>query len=84
MKLHYLIKQKESDNTIITAICVDGRTYKMDIIAPENIPYGYDLIFLLYSDLFKGQVNASRQELTMKDATLKTVKTLFRKRLRNY
>lgn len=81
MKLHYLIKQKESDNTIITAICVDGRTYKMDIIAPENIPYGYDLIFLLYSDLFKGQVNASRQELTMKDATLKTVKTLFRKKV---
>lgn len=81
MKLHYLIKQKESDNTIITAICVDGRTYKMDIIAPENIPYGYDLIFLLYSDLFKGQVNASRQELTMKDATLRTVKILFRKKV---
>lgn len=81
MKLHYLIKQKESDNTVITAICVDGRTYKMDIIAPENIPYGYDLIFLLYSDLFKGQVNASRQELTMKDATLRTVKMLFRKKV---
>ena len=81
MKLHYTIKENKIDNTIITAICVDGRTYKMDIIAPENIPTGYDIIFLLYSDIFKGQVNASRQELTMNESVLKTVKSLFRKKV---
>jgi hypothetical protein len=81
MKLHYLIKRNEVENKVITAICVDERICKIDIIAPENIPSGYDLIFLLYSDLFQGKINASRQELTMNEITLKTVKSLFRKKV---
>ena len=39
------------------------------------------MIYLLYSDIFKGQVNASRQELTMNESVLKTVKSLFRKKV---
>lgn len=81
MQLHYSIKENKIESNVITAICVDGRTYKMDIIASENIPHGYDIIFLLYSDIFKGQVNASRQELTMNEGTLKIVKKLFRKKV---
>lgn len=77
MEVHYSIKQKEFEKTIITALCIDGRTYKMDIISDENIPFGYEIIFLLYSTYFDGKVNASRQELTLNEADKKLVKNLF-------
>lgn len=77
MEVHYSIKQKELEKTIITALCIDGRTYKMDIISDENIPLGYEIIFLLYSTYFEGKVNASRQELTLNEADKKLVKNLF-------
>ncbi|NVO09041.1 MAG: ATP-binding protein [Bacteroidales bacterium] len=77
MEVHYSIKQKELEQTIITALCIDGRTYKLDIISDENIPLGYEIIFLLYSTYFDGKVNASRQELTLNDADLKLVRKLF-------
>lgn len=77
MEVHYSIKQKELEKTIITALCIDGRTYKMDIISDENIPLGYEIIFLLYSTYFDGKVNASRQELTLNEADKKLVKNLF-------
>jgi hypothetical protein len=77
MEVHYSIKQKEFEKTIITALCIDGRTYKMDIISDENIPLGYEIIFLLYSTYFEGKVNASRQELTFDESDKKLVKKLF-------
>jgi len=79
LELHYSISEnKTKENQLITALCIDGRTYKVDLIAKENVPIGYDIIFLLYSDSFNGKVNASRQELTLTDNELKTVKSVFR------
>ena len=49
----------------------------MDIIAPENIPTGYDIIFLLYSDIFKGQVNACTSGIDNERKCSKTVKSLI-------
>jgi hypothetical protein len=60
----------------ITAISVDNRTYPIDIIAPENLPIGYKMIFLLFSDYFKGQVDAARETINMPE--LERVKKLFR------
>lgn len=77
MEVHYSIKQKEYEKTIITSLCIDGRTYKMDIISDENIPFGYEIIFLLYSSYFDGKVSASRQELTLNEVDKKLVKKLF-------
>lgn len=81
MDIHYSITPKNFEKTVITALCIDGRTHKVDIISDENIPLGYEIIFLLYSKIFEGKVDASRQELTFDDATLKTVKKIFQKKV---
>jgi hypothetical protein len=47
-------------SNVITAISVDDRTYPLDIIAQENLPIGYKMVFLLFSDYFDGKVDASR------------------------
>lgn len=80
LKLHYSIKKLPSvyqKSSVITAICVDERTVKVDILSKVGIPDGYEIIFILYSNLFSGKVDASRQNLTIDDATLKSVKKLF-------
>lgn len=81
LNLYYSVKENFSENSIITAICVDGRTIPIDIISKGGIPNGYEIVFLMYSDLFKGKVNSSRQELTLKEEELKIVKKIFSERV---
>ena len=82
--IHYSIVKKNEITSIITALCIDGRTYKVDIISDENIPFGYEIIFLLYSTFFDGKINPARQELTLDEPTKKTVtKNISKKSFRN-
>lgn len=86
MVLQYSIEKKESYVApfIITALCIDNRAYKLsDIISSDNIPWGYELIFLLKSSIFNGQVDPSRQTLTLRDELLKSVKKIFRTKIAN-
>lgn len=81
MELHYSIKEKSNEKTVITALCIDGRTYKVDIISDENIPFGYEMIFLLNSSYFDGKVSGSRQELNISEKDRNVVKRLFRTKI---
>jgi len=81
MELHYSIKEKLNEKTIITALCIDGRTYKVDIISDENIPLGYEMIFLLNSEYFTGKVSGSRQELKLSERDKNIVKKIFRSKV---
>lgn len=82
MELHYSIKKtNNTEKTVITALCIDGRTYKVDIITDDNIPIGYEMIFLLNSSYFEGKVNGSRQELNIPEKDRNTVKNLFRTKI---
>lgn len=86
MVLQYSIEKKENYVApfIITALCIDNRAYKLsDIISSDNIPWGYELIFLLKSSIFNGQVDPSRQTLTLRDELLKSVKKIFRTKIAN-
>ncbi|WP_435136782.1 ATP-binding protein [Formosa sp. A9] len=78
--LYYSIKKVEPiDSSLIAAITVDNRTVKVDLISKENQPIGYEMVFLLYSDFFKGKIDAARQNLTISPQELKDIQTLFRK-----
>lgn len=80
MYIYYYIKEVEDlkDSHIITAISVDDRNRKLDIVAKENVPIGYDMVFLLYSDYFTGKVDAARQALTISETDLGKIKQTFR------
>lgn len=80
--LHYSIKEVDpSESSLIAAVSVDNRTVKVDIVAEENIPTGYEMVFLLFSDYFNGKVDAARQNLTISKAELKDIQTIFRKKV---
>lgn len=81
MEMHYSIRHEFKRTSIITAVCADGRTIPIDIIPNENIPAGYEIIFLLYSDYFTGRVNSLRDKLDIGDYELKSLKRLFTKNI---
>lgn len=84
MELHYSITENSNsaETFIITALCIDNRTYNLqDIISTENVPPGYEIIFLLSSTIFNGQVDPSRQSLTIKDDLLRQIRKLFRDKI---
>lgn len=78
--LYYSIREVEpSESNLISAISIDNRTKKMDIIAPENTPVGYKMVFLLLSDWFIGKVDIARQNLAISETDLQLIHNLFRK-----
>lgn len=81
MKLHYSIRKKteQSQTVLITALCVDNRTYNLqDVVCVDNLPIRYEMVFLLSSTMFDGQVDPSRQNLTLNEKVKKDVVKIFR------
>lgn len=76
-ELFYEINHSLEDTNVTTAICAEGRTIAMDVFPKENVPSGYELTFLLYSEYFDGKVNNSRQKLELDDSSLRAVRNLL-------
>lgn len=80
--LYYSIQEvNNAEGSLIAAISVDNRTVKVDIVANENIPPNYKMVFLLFSDYFTGKVDVSRQNLTISKTEFKEVQNIFRKQV---
>ena len=81
-QLYYSIEEVDAkDTSLVSAISIDNRTFKIELIADENIPSGYKMIFLLFSDYFIGKVDAARQNLTLGKVELKEIQRIFRKKV---
>lgn len=79
MTLYYSINECEAkDSSVITAISIDNRNESIDVFAEDRIPVGYDMVFILYSDTFQGQTDATRQVITLRPDTLKMLQKTFR------
>lgn len=81
IELYYNIESTNSSSKVITAISVDDRTYPIDIIADENFPPFYEMVFLLYSDYFNGKVDPSRESLSIPKADMDNIQSLLRKNI---
>lgn len=80
--LYYHIEKVSPDNTsLIAAVAVDERTKSVDIIDKENIPNGYKMVFLLFSDWFIGKIDFSRQNLKISEKEMKSIQNMFRKQV---
>lgn len=79
--LYYSIKYNNQyeKGRVITAIAIDDRSYPVDVISDENFPPNYEMVFLLMSESFRGEVDNSRQNITIDNFTLKTIVEVFRK-----
>lgn len=79
IELYYSVKKVElKDAKVITALAIDDRSHKVEIIAEENLPIGYEMIFLLISESFQGGIDGTRQNLTLPDNELNSIKNIFR------
>ena len=80
VELYYNIEEVEvKEAGVITALAVDDRTHKVDIISSENFPKKYNMVFLLISKSFSGEiVDGARVSLNMPEATLSEIKSVFR------
>ncbi len=78
--LYYYFRELENtaNRQVITALAVDDRSHVETIIAEENMPVGYEMVFLLMSESFQGHIDESRQNITMEDVRYKQIKTIFR------
>jgi hypothetical protein len=76
-KLLYSIKQTYSEEKIICAICADERTMEMNVVAEKELPRGYKMIFLLYSDYFDGKTDSSREKIELEDDALRQIRKVF-------
>lgn len=79
INLYYSVRETdEVGKKPITAIAVDDRCHQVAIIDDENLPAGYEMIFLLISESFQGAIDESRQNLTLSGTDLGNIKRLFR------
>lgn len=81
MTLFYSIKQEHKKTSVITSICADNRTIPIDVLSEDEVPPGYELFFLLFSNFFDGKTNSTRQKIDIEDAELNAVKKLLEKSL---
>ncbi|MDR1896359.1 MAG: ATP-binding protein [Prevotellaceae bacterium] len=82
-EVHYSIKKQEviTDPLLITALCVDNRTYDLsDVISIENLQ-GYNSVFLLNSTAFIGQTDPSREILALTETQKRIVVKKFREKI---
>jgi len=78
--LHYSIQKCTTidASSLTAAIAVDNRTMKVEIVSTENIPQGYKIVLLLFSEYFTGRIDLSRQNLTLPKTELQSIQSLFR------
>jgi hypothetical protein len=76
-KLMYSIEHVYTEQKVISAICADGRTIHVDIISNSEFPYGYKMVFILYSDSFNGKTNNTRDGIILDEVSLRNVRKVF-------
>lgn len=82
MTLYYSVKECDpNQSSVITALSVDNRNESIDVFADESIPVGYEMVFILYSDSFQGQTDATRQEITIRPSDMRMLQKTFREEI---
>ena len=77
-RMLYSIERRIGEpKSVISAICADNRTLPVKIISDGNIPHGFQMIFILYSDYFDGKTNATREAFTFDESVEKRIKRKF-------
>jgi len=76
--LYYSIeKVDDSKTSLISSLKVDDRTQTIELISKDEPFFGYRMIFILYSDWFKGRIDFSRQKLLFSENDEKSIKSVF-------
>ncbi len=70
IEIHYAVENDlAKPKSLLTALCIDGRTQRYNLVSSDQVPDGYQGIFLFTSGLFQGATDPARQQVVMLDAT---------------
>lgn len=83
LSLFYYIEKTSRKTSIVTSFAIDNRATKVSIVDKENYVDGFNAVFFLYSKCFDGQVNPTRQELTIDKNDLKEIKKIFKSKIKD-
>lgn len=74
--MYYAITYTGEETNVTTALCVDNRTVPIDdIINKDLIPFGYNIVFIFYSDYFNGKSETTRQKMSIEDSIMSKLKS---------
>lgn len=65
--------------SLLTALCIDGRSQRYPVIDSDRIPDGYQCVFLFTSGLLQGKTDPSRQQVIIDSAKEKALKKSLRR-----
>jgi len=65
VEMFYRVKSGMGERTMLTAVCIDGRTIPIKLLPPGAVPFDHSGIFLFSSKLFAGAADNSRQKLVL-------------------
>jgi hypothetical protein len=81
LKILYSINKTNGPTSIITAVCSDGRTIPLNLLSKSQIPQGYEIIFIVFSDFFAGKSDSTRQSLSLTETETNRLKSVLSEQL---
>lgn len=80
-EIMYTVKKTPGPTTIVTSICTDGRTLPLNLLQRKQMPAGYEVVFIVFSDFFTGKSDSSRQHLKLEEKTMAALRTMLTEHL---
>ncbi len=80
-EIMYTVKKTPGPTTIVSSICTDGRTIPLKLLHRKNMPAGYEVVFIVFSDFFSGKSDSSRQHLKLDEKTLSALRAMLTEHL---
>ncbi|WP_411824638.1 ATP-binding protein [Leptospira sp. 'Mane'] len=75
-KLLYSV-ERSTEQSVISAVCADGRTIPIELISNKEFPTGFKMVFILYSDFLNGKTNTNRESFLLDDKNISHLKKIF-------
>lgn len=80
-EIMYHVKKTPGPTTVVTSICTDGRTIPLKLLHRKQMPAGYEVVFIAFSDFFTGKSDSSRQHLNLDEKTLSALRSMLTEHL---
>lgn len=80
--VYYQIERNHRKTSIITALSVDGRIVNLGLLSSEDIPSGYEMLFIFSSSFFDGKASNTREDIDLDRTTFEQIKTIFKDQIK--
>lgn len=80
--VYYQIERNHRKTSIITALSVDGRIVNLGLLSSDDIPSGYEMLFIFSSSFFDGKASNTREDVDLDRTTFEQIKSVFKDQIK--